>query len=209
MEKIKVVLADDHQLMRQTMADTLRLTPDIEVLGEANNGLELIELCRTHKPDVAIVDIRMPVMDGVEATALLKKEFPNMKVLMLTVFDDTEYLRKLFALGINGYLLKSSRHIALSSAVRSVYEGISAMDGSIIIKAGTLIGAQISNDKLTFTEEKVAELIIAGKYNKEIASELDISYGRVRNIVSGIYTKLGVFGREGVLEKLREQQNKD
>ncbi len=204
MARIKVVLAEDHEILRRSLAMALSRDQDFEVLGEAGNGLELIDLCRTEPPDVAVVDIRMPVMDGIEAAKRIKAEWPQVKILILTTFDDDEYLRELFSLGIDGYLLKNEDEIALGCAVKSVYIGFNTLDKGIVAKLSALMsGGRTRQDGLTEPESKVARLIVAGLYNKDIARELDISYGYARNLVSEIYHKLGAADRADMAEKLK------
>ncbi len=195
LERIKVAVGEDHAVLRRALVTALRQDPDIDVLGDAENGLELVELCRAAGPDVAVVDIRMPVMDGVQAASVIKAELPAVKVLILTTFDDEEYLRKLFALGIDGYLLKNEDHAALANAVKSVYIGYNTLDRSITAKLAAMMGGPTPPAELSPMEEKVARMAAQGLYNKDIARELDISYGRARNLVSQVYRKLGALER--------------
>lgn len=210
MEKIKVVLADDHDILRRSLAAALRRDRDFEVLGEAVNGRELVSLCRKRLPDVAVVDIRMPVLDGIEAAKILKAELPRVKILILTTFDDDEYLCELFSLGIDGYLLKGEEGVALSSAVKSVYIGINTLDRAIVAKmSAAMAGDSARRLNLSDMEIKIAKLIAQGFYNKDIARELNISYGYVRNLVSEVYRKLGVVDRvdmAGKLETLKQPE---
>ena len=113
--RIKVVLAEDGDVLRRSLADSLREQPDIQVLDEAADGEELVALCRETPPDVAVVDIRMPGMDGVAACKILRSELPEVRLLILTTFDDDEYLRELFGLGVDGYLLKTGSQIGRAS----------------------------------------------------------------------------------------------
>ena len=203
---IKVTLAEDGDALRRSLADSLREQPDISVLGEAAEGGELVALCRETPPDVAVVDIRMPGMDGVAACKILRSELPEVRLLILTTFDDDEYLRELFGLGVDGYLLKTGSPPRLAEAVRGVYNGLGAVDAGVSRKLGSLLNApkKPGTGPLTETELRAARLIAEGKYIKEIAVELGITYGRTRNLVSAVYRKLGAVDRADLIAKLEK-----
>ena len=203
---IKVTLAEDGDALRRSLADSLREQPDISVLGEAAEGGELVALCRETPPDVAVVDIRMPGMDGGAACKILRSELPEVRLLILTTFDDDEYLRELFGLGVDGYLLKTGSPPRLAEAVRGVYNGLGAVDAGVSRKLGSLLNApkKPGTGPLTETELRAARLIAEGKYNKEIAVELGITYGRTRNLVSAVYRKLGAVDRADLIAKLEK-----
>ena len=203
---IKVTLAEDGDVLRRSLADSLREQPDISVLGEAAEGGERVALCRETPPDVAVVDIRMPGMDGVAACKILRSELPEVRLLILTTFDDDEYLRELFGLGVDGYLLKTGSPPRLAEAVRGVYNGLGAVDAGVSRKLGSLLNApkKPGTGPLTETELRAARLIAEGKYNKEIAVELGITYGRTRNLVSAVYRKLGAVDRADLIAKLEK-----
>ena len=205
--RIKVALAEDGDALRRSLADSLREQPDIQVLGEATDGEELVALCRETPPDVAVVDIRMPGMDGVAACKILRSELPEVRLLILTTFDDDEYLRELFGLGVDGYLLKTGSPPRLAEAVRGVYNGLGAVDAGVSRKLGSLLNApkKPGTGPLTETELRAARLIAEGKYNKEIAVELGITYGRTRNLVSAVYRTLGAVDREDLIARLEKE----
>lgn len=205
--RIKVALAEDGDALRRSLADSLREQPDIQVLGEATDGEELVALCRETPPDVAVVDIRMPGMDGVAACKILRSELPEVRLLILTTFDDDEYLRELFGLGVDGYLLKTGSPPRLAEAVRGVYNGLGAVDAGVSRKLGSLLNTpkKPGTGPLTETELRAARLIAEGKYNKEIAVELGITYGRTRNLVSAVYRKLGAVDREDLIARLEKE----
>ena len=205
--RIKVVLAEDGDALRRSLADSLREQPDIQVLGEATDGEELVALCRETPPDVAVVDIRMPGMDGVAACKILRSELPEVRLLILTTFDDDESLRELFGLGVDGYRLKTGSPPRLAEAVRGVYNGLGAVDAGVSRKLGSLLNApkKPGTGPLTETELRAARLIAEGKYNKEIAVELGITYGRTRNLVSAVYRKLGAVDREDLIARLEKE----
>ena len=203
---IKVTLAEDGDALRRSLADSLREQPDISVLGVASEGGKLVALCREMPPDVVVVDIRMPGMDGVAACKILRSELPEVRLLILTTFDDDEYLRELFGLGVDGYLLKTGNPPRLAEAVRGVYNGLGAVDAGVSRKLGSLLNApkKPGTGPLTETELRAARLIAEGKYNKEIAVELRITYGRTRNLVSAVYRKLGAVDRADLIAKLEK-----
>ena len=205
--RIKVALAEDGDALRRSLADSLREQPDIRVLGEAADGEELVALCRETPPDVAVVDIRMPGMDGVAACKILRSELPEVRLLILTTFDDDEYLRELFGLGVDGYLLKTGSPPRLAEAVRGVYNGLGAVDAGVSRKLGSLLNApkKPGTGPLTETELRAARLIAEGKYNKEIAVELGSTYGRTRTLVSAVYRKLGAGVREDLIARLEKE----
>ena len=204
---IKVTLAEDGDALRRSLADSLREQPDISVLGVASEGGKLVALCREMPPDVVVVDIRMPGMDGVAACKILRSELPEVRLLILTTFDDDEYLRELFGLGVDGYLLKTGSPPRLAEAVRGVYNGLGAVDAGVSRKLGSLLNApkKPGTGPLTETELRAARLIAEGKYNKEIAVELGITYGRTRNLVSAVYRKLGAVDREDLIARLEKE----
>lgn len=204
--KIKVILAEDEQVLRQSLVGALSVHEDIEVVGEASNGEEALALCQRMSPDVAVLDIRMPVMNGIEAARRIRMALPTVRLLILTTFDDDEYLRQLFGMGVDGYLLKTDDTLPLAEAIRSVYLGTGAVDKGVSLKLGYLLNqptAKQQSSSLSEMELRVARLIEQGKYNKDIASELDISYGRARNIVSAVYRKLGAIDRDDLVSILR------
>ncbi|MDR0885213.1 MAG: response regulator transcription factor [Clostridiales Family XIII bacterium] len=204
-DKINVIVAEDVEALRRTWIEALEKTDDINLLGDAENGSMLVDLCRENPPDIAVLDIRMPVMDGVQAAKILKKELPDVKLLILTTFDDEDYLRQLFAIGINGYMLKTVNMPLLADTIRNVFLGIHAIDAGVTTKIAQMIATPEPRiEKLTDVELKVATLMVAGAYNKDIANELNISYGRTRNIVSMVYKKTNTMDRRDLAVKLAD-----
>lgn len=203
--KIEVALAEDGAALRRMVADHLNAQPDIRVVGEAADGQALLSLCRTTPPDVAVLDIRMPNTNGLQAARILRAEMPAVKLLILTTFDDENYLRELFGIGVDGYLLKADAPPRLAEAVRNVYRGLGAIDAGVSRKLGELLagGGQAPGPvALTGAERQVARLICQGKYNKDIAVVLNITYGHARNLVSGVYRKMGAVDRADLRAKL-------
>ena len=206
---IKVILAEDSELLRHTLAASLREHPDITLLDEAENGAKLLACCLNNPPDVAVLDIRMPIMDGITAAKALRKKLPEVKLLILTTFDDDLYLRELFGIGVDGYLLKSGSSERLAEAVRNVYNGLGAVDNAISRKLGDLLNqpqSKFPQGVLSPAEQRVGDLLVAGKYNKEISLMLNISYGHTRNLVSRVYAKTGAVDREDLIIKLGESK---
>jgi len=211
--KIRVILADDVPLLRKSLIAVLGQDENIHVLGAAANGRELIRLCEKERPDVAVIDIQMPVMNGIEAAKWLKAHMPDVRILILTTFNDTKYIKELLALGIDGYILKSGDDMPFISAVKSVYMGVNTLAPAVLQKLSAMIaqdGQKPEEEEksgtrlLTDLEKQVAELICQQYYNKDIASALGLGYGYVRNIVSSIYRKLNVTERDLIREYLSE-----
>jgi DNA-binding NarL/FixJ family response regulator len=210
--KIRVILADDEPLLRKSLTAVLRQDENIHVLGAAANGSELIELCQNEKPDVAVIDIQRPVMNGIEATNWLRIFMPQVRILVLTTFNDTEYIKELLPIGIDGYILKSGDDLPFISAVKSVYMGINALAPAVLEKLSAMVSEEQTDSEkaekdekaLTDLEKKVAGLICKDYFNKDIATELGIGYGYVRNLVSSIYRKLNVSERDLIKEYVSE-----
>jgi DNA-binding NarL/FixJ family response regulator len=205
---VRVLVVDDQQLMRDGLASLLSIQEGIEVVGTAANGQEATERAEALSPDVVLMDIRMPVLDGIAATAQVRRQ-PSCQVLMLTTFDDEEYIVKALMAGACGYLLKDIPAQDLAQAIRLAHRGIYQLDPSIAGKlVGTLTGAARPGEKttppsaadddlsvLTEREIEVLQLIATGATNREIAQELVISEGTVKNHVSSILTGLGLRDR--------------
>lgn len=201
---IKVLLVDDQGLIRQGLRALLELEPDLEIVGEAENGEQAINLVAEFQPDVVLLDIRMPIMDGVAATKEIQKRFPKTKILVLTTFDDDEYVSAALQNGAMGYLLKDTPSEELAVAIRAVYKGYTQLGPGIVKKLLT----QFSNGtpthstpvpstltELTPREKEVLRLIATGASNREIAQELYISEGTVKNHVTNILNTLNLRDR--------------
>lgn len=201
---IRVLLADDQRLIRDGIASLLTIQSGLEIVGTAVNGEDALQLALELKPDVILMDIRMPEMDGIEATTQLLQRLPDCRVLMLTTFDDEEYIVKALRAGAVGYLLKDLPPADLAQAVRLAHAGIFQLDPSV---AGKLVGAidTASTPKnsssttdtfdLSLREREVLKLLASGATNQEIADELIISLGTVKNHVSNILGRLGLRDR--------------
>jgi NarL family two-component system response regulator LiaR len=207
---IRVLLADDHVLVRQGIREFLEDEDDIEVIAEADDGLGAVRLAQEHQPDVAVLDIRMPEMTGVEATRRIKARSPDVRILVLTAYDDDPYVFAVLQAGADGYVLKSSSADELVRAVRTVYGGSPALSpevaGKVIeqVTGGKPTGAAEQVEALTQRELDVLRLAAHGMTNREIGHELGISHRTVQGHLASVYAKLSVNSRtEAVTEALR------
>ena len=205
-EKIKVVQADDHAVVRKGIREFLEEEGDIQVVGEATNGEEAVEQVAELRPDVAVLDIRMPVVTGIEATRRIKARYPEIKVLVLTAYDDDPYIFALLKAGASGYILKTVDSSKLVQAVRAVHRGESVLDPAVTQKVvaqfttGRPAGAQEMVESLTDREIEVLRLVAKGLTNKAIGRELSISDRTVQGHLANVFGKLGVGTRtEAVL----------
>jgi two-component system, NarL family, response regulator NreC len=185
-KKIRVLLADDHTLVRQGFRRMLEDDTEIAVVGEARTGLEAMELCKSLKPDIVVMDLSMPELGGLEATAEILKENPKVKVLILSMFSNDAYIRKAFEVGAKGYMLKNAIEVDLNRAVRALAEGQAYFSPGIShivldsLKTGSFRDdTQDPYERLTLREKEVLQLIAQGKSNKEIAVLLNISVNTV------------------------------
>lgn len=209
-EQISVILADDHAVVRQGIRRFLEEDEAIEVVAEASDGAEAVRLVEQHRPDVAVLDIRMPRVTGVEAARRIKSSFPEVRVLVLTAYDDDPYVFALLEAGADGYVLKTASAGELVSAVRTVHRGESALSPEIATKVvrqaarGKPRGAADQVEALTPREIEVLRLVAKGMTNREVGRELDISHRTVQGHLASIYGKLDANSRtEAVTEALK------
>lgn len=207
MSKIRVLIADDHALVREGIAALLRLSNDIEVVGEASDGMEAIARARKDNPDVVLMDIGMPGLGGMEATREIKKTAPQMKIIVLTQYDDREYVARFLKAGISGYLLKKAVGSELVNAIRAVHRGEFYLFSSIAaeVVAGYLGKERKPSDgdsygKLTDRERQVLKLIAEGCSHKEIAQCLSISVKTVTAHQANISEKLDLHSRAALIK---------
>ena len=199
MEKIKVIIADDSDFVRDGMKIILDVDDDFEVLGCASNGREAIEIAEKNKPDVFLMDIQMPVMDGIEATAeIVKKDLG--KVLILTTFDDDDLVRQALGNGAKGYLIKNHTPDHLKQMIKSVYHGSGVMEANILESisknvSATPAGKGFDESGYTERELEIVRAVADGLSNKEIANKLFISEGTVKNYITSILAKEGLSHR--------------
>jgi DNA-binding NarL/FixJ family response regulator len=212
---IRVLLVDDQGLIRQGLRALLELEPDLEIVADAENGEVAIELLENLKdantlPDVILMDIRMPIMDGVAATQLVSQNFPSVKVLVLTTFDDRDYVTEALSVGAVGYLLKDTPSEELANAIRTIQKGYTQFAPGILQKALPKVNSPISQNSgnkssreplpssfhdLTAREREVLRLIATGASNREIAKTLYISEGTVKNHVTNVLSRLNLRDR--------------
>jgi DNA-binding NarL/FixJ family response regulator len=192
---IKVLIADDHHVVRRGLLFFLKTQQDIEIVAEATNGKEAVRLTEEHNPDVILMDLVMPEMDGMEATKIIKEKFPNTKVIILTSFSDKDHVIPAIRAGATGYQLKDIEPDELVNAIRSVYRGDNQLHPKVTnhVMTHLMQGEQKESnhlDELTKREQEVLSEIARGKSNKEIASCLVITEKTVKTHVSNILSKL-------------------
>ena len=203
---INILIADDQELMRQSLKIMLSSQPNFTVTDTVSNGREVLESIKKNKPDIILMDIRMPEMDGVVCTQKVKEIAPDIKVIILTTFDDDEFVFNAIKFGASGYLLKGTSLKDLTSAITKVYNGKSIMNDEITGKVFRMfsqmaqtnqtirVGEQLTG-KLRESEWKIIECVGRGMSNKEIAQRLHLSEGTIRNSLSVILSKLGLKNR--------------
>lgn len=196
---IKVMIADDHSMIREGLKQLLELEGDYQVIEEACDGVECLEKLANTTPDILLLDINMPNMNGLEVLQKMKEKRMKVKVLVLTVHNEVEYLLKAVDIGINGYLLKDSESAELKKAILTVVNGEDYIQPSLIpLLNAKMIDRNKDNVKiesLTRREMDVLKLLAVGMYNKEVAEKLNISERTVKNHVSNIFKKIGVTDR--------------
>jgi NarL family two-component system response regulator LiaR len=205
-DKIRVLLVDDHRMVRDGLRVFLSVYDDIEVVGEAQDGSEVLDKCALTKPNVILVDILMQGVDGPTATALVRQEYPNIQVIALTSFVEPKLVQRALEAGAISYLLKDVHADKLAQAVRDAYQGRGSIDAAA---AQSLVSSERDEPSidygLTAREAEILEQMVAGRTNKEIAKILIISPGTVRFHVSNILSKMGVKNRtEAVSLALRD-----
>jgi DNA-binding NarL/FixJ family response regulator len=195
---IRVGIVDDQEILRQGMKIILSMQKDMEVVGEGSNGMEGYRLCEAHAVDVLLMDIKMPVMDGVEATRRIRRDFPRTRIIILTTFDEDEFIFEGLKHGASGYLLKDASPEKIVEAIRNVYGGGAQIQPEVAAKVverlRNMNESEQSKDprveNLTERERDIVQLVGEGKNNREIADELFITEGTVKNHISNILVKL-------------------
>ena len=205
---VRIAIVDDHDMAREGLREMLADVPDIEVIGEASNGREALGLCARLRPDIVLMDVRMPEMDGLLATSKLKQDHPEISVLMVTMHENPEYLFEALKAGAAGYVLKDASRQEVITAVRQVRNGESPLDQDLASRLLRRIASESASgskpsgretryrfDKLTRRELEVLGLLKEGMTNRQIAGALFVSPGTAKNHVEHIITKLGVSDR--------------
>lgn len=202
MDKISILVADDHSLMRQGLKQIIELENDMCVIAQATNGQEAVDMTKKLKPDVVLMDINMPILNGLQAIKELKEANVSSRIIVLTIHEDREYLFKTLQMGAEGYVLKDAESSVLISAIRSVYNGQNYIQQNMtreLVKEFTRITkhekTKAEENALTEREIEVLDLIAEGMLNKQIAKKLYISEKTVKNHVSNIFKKLNVSDR--------------
>mgnify|MGYP000157379956 FL=1 len=210
--KIRVLLADDQSILADGIKSVLSSCEDIEVVGIASDGFEALDLLEKCLPDVILMDIRMPNMNGVIATQEVKRRHPEVKVLILTTFDDSDYILNAINNGASGYLLKDTSSAALIDAIKNAYAGDTILPAKIARRIADA-ARMVSSDReiklkrcfgLSDREVEIALMIYEGFTNKQIASALKLTDGTARNYISAIYEKVGASSRSEAVEKMKE-----
>ncbi len=200
---IRVLICDDQTVVREGLAAILGTDPEIRVIGLASNGREALELAQETAPDIVLMDLKMPVMNGVQATQHLRRQYPELRVLVLTTYADEQWVLDAIRAGAAGYLLKDTRRDALLDAVKGTAKGRTYLDPAIAGKLTEQVASGLAPSRseqpefesLTEREQEVLTLLAQGHSNPEIALRLHLARGTVRNYVSAILQKLGVLDR--------------
>lgn len=188
---IRLLVVDDHQAFRMGLVAIVDESPDLVVVAEAGTGAQAVELCRNHRPDVVLMDLRLPGLSGVEATIAIRKEFPNCRVIVITTFDGDEDIYRALQSGAQGYLLKDMSKEELVEAIRKVHAGGHHIPPNVASR----LAARVARPELTQREVEVLKLITKGKSNKEIGAILDITEDTVKGHLKSVFGKLGVSDR--------------
>ena len=189
--QIRILVADDHPIVREGLRGLIAVQPDILVAAEASNGREAIQQFRIHRPDITVMDLQMPEMDGVDAVFAIRDEFPNAKIIVLTTYAGDAKILRAFKAGAQGYLLKAVMHLELADNIRAVYAGRRVMAP----EAAAQLAEHAGEEALTPKEIEVLRLIAAGNANKEIAAQLSVTEETVKSRVKNVLDKLGANDR--------------
>jgi two-component system, NarL family, response regulator len=188
---IRILVAEDHLIARVGVSTIVNLQPDMTVVAEAANGQQAVELYRTHLPDVTLLDLRMPIMSGIEAAAAIRRDYPRARLIALTTYGGDEDIRRALHAGVQAYLMKDILHDELLKAIRAVHDGHTYLPAQV----AAALAAQMPRPDLSARELQVLELIVAGLANKQIAYTLNIAEYTVKNHVKNILDKLAVQDR--------------
>ena len=196
---VNILLADDHKMIREGLKQLLEMYDDIKVVGEAGDGFECLNLADKTHPDVILLDINMPVMNGIEVLQEIKKKNISVKVLVLTVHNEVEYLLKAVDIGVDGYIMKDAESAELKKAINCIMQGETYIQPSLVPALNSrLVSRDIDKEKINSLTKRELEVLIEvanGMFNKEIATSLNISERTVKNHISNIFKKIDVSDR--------------
>lgn len=224
MSKIKLMLVDDQSLIREGLSMILSLSDDLQIIGEASNGVEAVKILDTIRPDIILMDIRMPKMDGVEATKIIMNKYPHIRIIILTTFSEDHYIYEGLKNGAVGYILKDLESKEIIRGIKTVHEGNVLLQPEVATKLVKIItgdntsqnGNVDANDsnnligkyeQLTDREEEIAKLVSCGKSNKEISEMLFITEGTVKNNITKILAKLQLRDRTQLALFVKDTKN--
>jgi len=192
---LKVLIVDDDALIREGLKILLEIEADFQVVGTASNGQEAFDMCRKEKPDLVLMDIRMPIMDGVLGTKLIKSHFKDIKVVILTTFKDDEYIKEALKSGAEGYILKNQPADSIIESLRAVSMGNIVLEREVAHALSAMLkeGKRAASERLNISQRElgILKLVAEGLSNREIAERLNLSEGTTRNYVTGLLEKLG------------------
>lgn len=198
-DKIKIMIADDHNLLREGLKQLLKFDGSMEIIAEASDGIECLEILNNVNPDILLLDINMPLKNGIEVLEELKVSKPDLKILILTVHGEVEYLMKAIDIGADGYIMKDSESSELKKAINEILSGEKYIQPSLIpMLNNKLANRDIDKDKLNSLTSRELEVLVQvanGMFNKEIAINLNISERTVKNHISNIFKKIDVSDR--------------
>ena len=196
---IKIIIADDQQLIREGLSLVLGLRNEFKIVFQAKNGQEILDYLEANDADIILMDIKMPILNGVETTRKIKEKSVNMKILILTTFDDYDYIFQALKYGADGYLLKNASSQELIEAVKKIVNNEQVLDKGVTKQVLKLVKNDVTKlDSLTNREIEIARKISEGNSNKEIAQELFVTEGTVKNHISNILSKLELHNRTGI-----------
>lgn len=206
MKRITVLLAEDHQIVREGFKSLLKHEHDLEIVGEAETGRQAVQLTRKLRPSVVVMDIAMPLLNGLEATRQIRKDFPETKVLILSAHSDDAYVEQVAALGASGYLLKQTSSHELAAAIRKIHQGETFFSDSVAKRVRDQGGESANrdgrpkkkNNQLSSREMEVLQLIAEGKANKQVAAELGVSFKTVDKHRQHLMSKLNIHDVAGL-----------
>lgn len=209
MKKIKVLLVDDQPILLQGLVGLLSQQESFDIVGQANNGQQAIQLVEQLKPDVVLMDIRMPILNGVEATKAIKEKHEDVVIIILTTFEEDEYILEALAYGASGYLLKDIKPNQLIQAINDGYQGNILLPGKVAQRLSKLISlkqtTKVDNNVFTNKEIEVIEYLVLGYSNQEIAEKMYLSIGTIKNYISQIYAKANVSDRANAIVYFKNQ----